>query len=467
MLKHLLAFSLATSALSGVLAQTVSAGDAHSFFVCNDFKSLRYCGGKPNNQVPAASNIPASFSLSLPVGVTVKAISAGGYHTLFLLSNGKVFSLGNNFYGQLGDGTNTDRTAPVEVKNITNAVSIGTGSANSYFVLANDSVKVCGNNGYGQLGINTIQTTKISSVANMVGMTNAAKADGGYAHAIILDKNGRVWGAGQASYGQFGDTAFSISIKPRLIETISDVKDISTSGYHTLFLKNDGTVWACGHNLYGQLGDSTNANRSLVKKVEGLSNVKAIAAGESHSLFLLQDGSVYACGINGFGQLGTDDYTDFNYPVKVQGLDNIVAIAAGYNHSFFVSADGNVKSFGVNSNGQLGLGSADTDVPAPQQISGLCSISTGITALNPAQELLNLYPVPLQDVLNFSTEKQGEFTVTVMDINGKILLNKTLFLQTDKPAQINTTEWSNGIYIVTVTDEKQHNIHRRIVKSQP
>jgi len=45
----------------------------------------------------------------------VTAISAGFEHSLFLKGDGAVFSTGNNSFGELGDGTEFDRTAPVEI----------------------------------------------------------------------------------------------------------------------------------------------------------------------------------------------------------------------------------------------------------------------------------------------------------------------------------------------------------------
>jgi alpha-tubulin suppressor-like RCC1 family protein/uncharacterized protein YkwD/thiol-disulfide isomerase/thioredoxin/plastocyanin/uncharacterized membrane protein YphA (DoxX/SURF4 family) len=45
----------------------------------------------------------------------VTAISAGAYHSLALKSDGSVWATGHNYYGELGDGTNTYRYSPVQV----------------------------------------------------------------------------------------------------------------------------------------------------------------------------------------------------------------------------------------------------------------------------------------------------------------------------------------------------------------
>ncbi|MYR01852.1 hypothetical protein GTX23_25550, partial [Streptomyces sp. SID6139] len=50
----------------------------------------------------------------LPTGTTVTAVAAGLSHSLALTSDGRVLAWGYNAFGQLGDGTTTERLTPVE-----------------------------------------------------------------------------------------------------------------------------------------------------------------------------------------------------------------------------------------------------------------------------------------------------------------------------------------------------------------
>jgi len=52
------------------------------------------------------------------------AVAAGSRHTCVLLNGGTVQCLGNNSYGQLGDGTTTSSYVPVTVSGITSALAI-------------------------------------------------------------------------------------------------------------------------------------------------------------------------------------------------------------------------------------------------------------------------------------------------------------------------------------------------------
>lgn len=55
--------------------------------------------------------------VQLPAGVKAKAVANADEYTMFILGdNGKVYSVGRNNNGQLGDGTTTNRSTPVEVK---------------------------------------------------------------------------------------------------------------------------------------------------------------------------------------------------------------------------------------------------------------------------------------------------------------------------------------------------------------
>lgn len=86
----------------------------------------------------------------------VKAIAAGGYHSLALKKDGTVWAWGGNyFWGQLGDGTCEWRTNPVPVKGLTNVIAIAAGRYHSVALQADGTVWTWGANHHDQLGMRT------------------------------------------------------------------------------------------------------------------------------------------------------------------------------------------------------------------------------------------------------------------------------------------------------------------------
>ena len=77
--------------------------------------------------------------------------SAGGrYHSLFIKTDGKLYAMGSNHKGQLGDGTTTQRTTPVFIDQ--NVSSVKAGHHHSLYLKSEGKLYGMGNNGSGQLG---------------------------------------------------------------------------------------------------------------------------------------------------------------------------------------------------------------------------------------------------------------------------------------------------------------------------
>ncbi len=69
--------------------------------------------GQLGNGTTTGSSTPVD--VDLPAGMTITAVAAGGLHSLALTSTGAVLAWGRNVSGQLGNGDSTNRSTPVEV----------------------------------------------------------------------------------------------------------------------------------------------------------------------------------------------------------------------------------------------------------------------------------------------------------------------------------------------------------------
>jgi alpha-tubulin suppressor-like RCC1 family protein len=337
--------------------------------------------------------------LMRPVGgwCVQPAVAGGDNHTIALKNNGTVWAWGHNGHGQLGDGTTSDRSIPVQVRSsggggvLTNAKGIAGSEDYSAALKADGTVWSWGCNDFGKLGDNTLTDretpvqVKGPGGAGFLGNVRAVTA-GNY-HMAALKNDGTVWSWGCNACGQLGDGTTTDRKTPVQVKGSGGAGFLGgvtavTAGYsHTVALKGDGTVWAWGYNDHGQLGDGTTTDRWTPVQVKGpggagfLEDVAAIAAGFDHVMALKEDGTVWAWGCNDDGQLGDGTTTWRSTPVQVKGpggvgfLGDVTAVAAGYGHTAAPKADGTVWAWGRNGTGQLGDGTT-TWRSTPVQVLG-------------------------------------------------------------------------------------------------
>jgi len=304
------------------------------------------------------------------------AIAAGLYHTAGLRSDGTVWAWGDNAYGQLGDGTTTQRNTPVQVSGLSSVTAIAAGEYHTVALESDGTVWAWGYNVWGELGDGT--ATQRNTPVQVSGLSSVTAIAAGDVHTVVLRSDGTVWAWGWNGYGQLGDGTATQRNTPVQVSGLSSVTAITAGYAHSVALKSDGTAWSWGWNGYGQLGDGTATQRNTPVQVSGLSSVTAIAAGDRHTVALRSDGTVWAWGDNSYGQLGDGTATQRNTPVQVSGLDSVTAISAGAYHAVALKSDGTVWAWGYNGNGRLGDGTT-TNRNTPVQASGLSSV-TGIAA---------------------------------------------------------------------------------------
>jgi alpha-tubulin suppressor-like RCC1 family protein len=262
---------------------------------------LSACTNKAPIDAPATAPIVQGEAEAIDQGqsstqTSIISVCAGDLHSVVLKSDGTVYAVGDNTYGQC------------DLSDWTDIVSLSASTAHTAGVTVDGSVIVSGmnkgGNTYGQC--NTQDWKDIISVGL------------GTNHTVGLRSDGTVLAIGDNLVGQCN------------VENWSGIKAISVSNKTTFGLKEDGTVVATGDNKYGQCN------------VADWTDIAAIYAGAAHTLGLKNDGTVVATGRNEFGECEVSDWSD------------IIAISASA-HSIGLKRNGTVVATGYNKDGQCNV----------------------------------------------------------------------------------------------------------------
>jgi alpha-tubulin suppressor-like RCC1 family protein len=338
--------------------------------------------GQGNNKMTASASggfsPPVTFTAS--VGVPIRSISAGLFHTCAVTGDGLVQCWGNNFDGELGDGTTTDRTSAVAVLGLTGVVSVSAGGYHTCALTNSGGVKCWGYNGFGGLGDGTTVSKRVP--VDVVGLSSGvAHITAGLYHSCATKTNAELWCWGNNGNGQLGDGTTTLRTTPAYIP--SGGRLISAGAFHTCgYAQGLGeTCW--GSNLNGKLGDGSTIQRLRAVNSVGLKFPAngGVFAGVQHTCAFTSDGTARCWGANAEGQLGDGTTTPQLTATDVSaGLTNsVTGLSVGNFHNCVVRTGGGVKCWGRNNEGQLGDGTGVTKTSAVDVV-GLGSGVTGIAA---------------------------------------------------------------------------------------
>lgn len=298
--------------------------------------------GLPGQTTPVAN---ASVTLAAPWQYGGSVV-AGGEHMCFV-GDTSLNCAGDNSQGQLGTGATTDFPygKKVEVAGNTmllaNAFASTAGLNHTCMLTSGTGIMYCwGDNQYGQLGDGTttdrlVPTIVADNPASGFVNTGIQKLVAGHNHMCAV-KSSLLFCWGRNDQGQLGNastTDSSLAVKPAgHFSTANAMGPVAAGEGHTCATSFSGNYeeWCWGDNQYGQLGDGTNVDKTSPVMVSGVlargaQHDGTLAAGANSTCVVSgTSGSPVLCwGRNNKGQLSDGTSTDSNIPV--------VAVAAGVN----------------------------------------------------------------------------------------------------------------------------------------
>jgi len=235
-----------------------TAGTTHQGYII----SLNRFGSVFNNTRLTSS--PVQLGTNTAYTSSWAQVSTGYYHFGAIRTDGKLFTWGENEFGQLGNGNRFTTGA---------LIPLGTSS-----------------------------WTQVSS---------------GFDHTLAITANGKLFTWGNNTYGQLGDNAVAARSSPIQIGTSKSWTQVSAGRFHSVAKATDGTLWTWGYNLYGQLGDNTVVNKSSPIQI-GTSSWNQISAGDYHTFASIGTTTLYGWGENSTGQLGDNTRVNKSSPVLIK-----------------------------------------------------------------------------------------------------------------------------------------------------
>lgn len=320
----------------------------------------------------------------------VQQAACGETHSLLLTKDGKVYSCGNNDYGQLGHDQPRKRPQQVTGLDAYHISQVACGVSHSIALNQWGQIFTWGSDHNGQVGHQLGQQIQATpKILKPLATLHVVQIACGQKHSIALTTGGQIYAWGANDYGQLGiGTNTPYEATPTVIKALSGIPiaQIACGSNHTFAVSKSGAVFGWGKNLYGQLGLNDTSSKSYPTQLRTLRNIKVrfISCGEEFSTFLTLDGGVFSCGAGMFGQLGHGNTSNEILPKKVLELmgSTITQISCGGRHTLaLVPSRGRVYSFGLGGSGQLGGNKAINSL-IPQVVHGPWVPANGSTVVS-------------------------------------------------------------------------------------
>ncbi len=249
-------------------------------------------------------------------------ISSNNSTAMALRSDGTLWGWGLNTASQLGDGTTTSRSSPVQIA-LGSWTAISQGESHRLAISSDGQLYGWGTNLAGEI-LTPLSWSTVPSGVNF----NAAIAENGELY---------VWGS---------NTGSSLSPSPVIPGGLYSWKAVGLGADHWVAIRSDGTLWAWGQNANGQLGDGTTTSRATAVQVS-TSSWMAVSCTESSTMAIRSDGTLWAWGANDLAQLGDATLTPKSSPVQISA-SSWKYLSSGYSHTTAIDANDQLYSWGAD-----------------------------------------------------------------------------------------------------------------------
>lgn len=239
----------------------VACGTTHT--ICIDFGNS--CWGFGSNTFGQLGCKTSGEEQLIPILIgidQIEKVSCGDNYTFCIKKFIRtVLAFGCNTYGQLGLNDQVHRFTPINIPNLHSVKQISCGSSHTLFLMPGGIVLGCGRNNHGELGglsASCLVPLEIS------GLPKIKQICCGNNISLCIDKDESLWMFGSNILNQvFSDESENIQIPKKT--SFCGIVSISKGISNHKFINSVHDVWSFGSNTWGQLGNGT-----LVSKLQKL-----------------------------------------------------------------------------------------------------------------------------------------------------------------------------------------------------
>jgi alpha-tubulin suppressor-like RCC1 family protein len=359
------------------LSSILTAGFVHT---CALSGSTLWCWGS-NSDGQLGDGSRDTRPLPTPIEPDWLEIAAGGLHTCRIRRDNALFCVGENTQGQLGIGVGPgDRSTYARVGNDTDWKEISAGAATTCGIRFPGVLRCWGDNSFGQVGDGTTTSrtapVQVGFLADRWSMVAV-----GVSHSCGVRTGGTLWCWGLNGDGQLGDGTRIQRLSPRQVgsSAFDNWRSVDVGLAHTCGIRDDDTLWCWGQNMSSQLGlVNFGADELVPVEVMPGSRWRDVSVGLEYSCAIRTDGTLWCWGANGDGQLGDGTFANHILPAQVGTATSWSVLSAGDRHSCAVGSLLGLWCWGDNSSGQIG-DNTTTDRPTPTQV-GIGGLWVGVAA---------------------------------------------------------------------------------------
>jgi len=294
---------------------------------------------------------------------------------------GKIFVVGNNDNGQLGQNNTINYSSPVQIPGTTWGAGTRYAETNQVFALKEGGLYAWGkNSNHGQLGLNDTVSrsspTQVGSATNWAAVTSGTTS---FSTSMAANSDGELfaWGSGYA--GTLGNNINGTSTpnwrfsSPVQIPGTDWSREINLFGNNAVALKTNGTLWLWGGNNSRIFNDTSNGRSSPTQIGTDTTWNKMSRGGNAGEIYGIKtDGTLWAWGANNKGQLGLNQgfpaLIAASSPTQVGTDTNWANLGIGEASVVATKTNGTLWTWGDNNYGQLGLNSINDPRSSPTQI---------------------------------------------------------------------------------------------------